>query len=213
MPEQVGLFCGTFNPIHLGHLLIAEFAREQFDLTKVIFVTSAHPPHRKAGLLPAKERHEMVEAAILGNPFFESSSLELNRPGPSYTIDTAREVQALYGEEASINLIVGSDNLPTLSGWHEADKLIRLVRFLVAPRLADGQSFDPGDAKDIKNNCPGLKGADLDIIDFPAVSISSSGIRRRLSQGFSVLYMVPAEVNEIILAKDYYQDWTEDASQ
>jgi nicotinate-nucleotide adenylyltransferase len=211
MPEQVGLFCGTFNPIHLGHLLIAESAREQFDLSKVIFVTSASPPHRKAGLLEAHARHEMVEAAILGNPFFEASTLELNRPGPSYTVDTAREVQALYGEGANINLIVGSDNLPSLGGWHEADKLIRLVRILVAPRVTEGQRFDPRDVIAIKQRCPGLKGADLDIIAFPAIAISSSSIRRRLSQGFSVLYMVPAEVNEIILAKDYYQDWREDA--
>src|SRR5215471_16879606 len=104
---NIGIFCGTFNPIHLGHLLVAESARDQFDLTKVIFVTSPRPPHRNDTLLDARERLEMVGLAVANNPAFEASAIEIERPGPSYTIVTVEQLIASHAVRDRFNLLVG----------------------------------------------------------------------------------------------------------
>ncbi len=133
--NEIGLFCGTFNPIHLGHLLIAECARDQFALSKVLFVTSPTPPHRSTGLLPGEQRHQLVQAAIQGNTRFEASRLELDRGGTSYTVDTVEQVLAAHSEPTRVNLIIGGDNLPFLKDWHRSQELLTLCRLIVVPRL------------------------------------------------------------------------------
>jgi nicotinate-nucleotide adenylyltransferase len=213
--RSIGLYCGTFNPVHNGHLLIAECAHDQFGLDKVLFVTSPNPPHRHTGLLAAKLRHELVEAAVADNPHFEASTLEIDRSGPSYTIDTVKAVQRGNGEKRQINLIIGGDNLRSIGSWHKSDELIANCRFLVAPRLVYRDTLVTQKQKafletvvDHENTAQqyDLPGADIAIIDFPAVSISSSMIRERLKQGKSVLYMVPKPVHDILLTKRYYID-------
>ncbi|MBU6450425.1 MAG: nicotinate-nucleotide adenylyltransferase [Cyanobacteria bacterium REEB67] len=232
--NEIGLFCGTFNPIHLGHLLIAECARDQFKLAKVIFVTSPMPPHRSGGLLPGWDRHAMVVAAIAGNENFEASTVELERPGPSYTIDTVKQIRSLYNDDVRISLIIGGDNVPFLKEWHHANELTTLCRLLVAPRLRyasdnigqtngnknggentvlktieDGRSGEGGKGKinrqsSVEAQAANLPGADLTVIDFPGIAISASTIRKRIEAGQSVLYMVPPSVNKIIIAKKYF---------
>lgn len=104
---EIGVFCGTFNPIHLGHLLIAECARDQFGLEKVFFVTSPRPPHRSTDLLDGEARHLMVSAAVADNPHFEASRLELERSGPSYTSETIRSLLRIYTDkETNANHVV-----------------------------------------------------------------------------------------------------------
>jgi nicotinate-nucleotide adenylyltransferase len=214
---QIGLFCGTFNPIHLGHLLIGECARDQFALNVVLYVTSPNPPHRKEGLLEAGARHELVSLAVADNPHFQASDLELLRDGPSYTADTVRQVIANSGEKVEVNLILGGDNLPHLRTWHDSDYLISTCRLLVAPRTvyeSDPMPAIAGGTRDLPVLEPlykvgagqtyDLPGARVEIIDFPHVAISSSLIRERLSQGQSVLYMVPKAVNGLLLQRHFY---------
>lgn len=225
--RELGVFCGTFNPIHLGHLLIAECARDQFALEKVIFITSPRPPHRSADLLAGESRHLLVSAAVAENPGFESSSLELEREGPSYTADTVQQLLDEYARKSDgqwrINLILGADNLPYLNTWNRADYLKKTCRFLVAPRLVDVSQEVPGPeiedthsaAKadnsvlatvsqvDLLQNLS-LPDATIETIHFPCVSISSSAIRVRLSEGRTVLYMVPPAVNELLLSRNFY---------
>lgn len=212
--KEIGLFCGTFNPIHLGHLLIAECARDQFALSKVLFVTSLLPPHRSGGLLPGRDRHLMVQAAVDSNQHFEASDLELNRPGPSYTVDTVKQVIAQYGD-VRVNLIIGGDNMPFLKEWHRAEELVSLCRLIVVPRLRYvGEASQPdlksGVIKTINqmqadsNEDYGLKDAHIAVVDFPGIAISASTIRKRVAAGKSVLYMVPPEVNRIIGEKKFF---------
>jgi nicotinate-nucleotide adenylyltransferase len=214
---QIGLFCGTFNPIHLGHLLIGECARDQFDLSVVLYVTSPNPPHRKEGLLDAGSRHELVSLAVADNSHFQASDLELSRAGPSYTADTVRQVIASRSEEVEVNLILGGDNLPHLQTWHDSEYLIATCRLLVAPRTVyerDPMPSVANGAHDLPVLEPLYKvgpvqtcdipGARVEIIDFPHVAISSSLIRERLSQGQSVLYMVPKAVNNLLLQRQFY---------
>jgi len=216
--KEIGLFCGTFNPIHLGHLLIAECARDQFHLAKVLFVTSPLPPHRSGGLLPGRDRHAMVEAAIASNPYFEPSDLELNRPGPSYTVDTVKQVREMYGANVRVNLIIGGDNMPFLKEWHRYEELIAGCRLIVVPRLRyigdpitalDSQTgiiktISGAQAEAGQIESYGLPDADIAIVDFPGIAISASTIRKRVAAGKSILYMVPPEVNEIIAERKFF---------
>lgn len=201
--QGIGIFCGTFNPIHLGHLLVAECARDQFNLEKVLFITSPRPPHRSDVLLDAHERHNMVACAVAGNPAFEASMLEIERTGPSYTIDTIRQVLERFGNERQMNLLLGADNLKQLSTWHRVDEICKLVRLLVAPRFADVNRGSQSALHSGNGNIPAQ--AEYELIDFPAVDISSSEIRKRIGEGRSVLYMVPPAVNQLLSAKGYYR--------
>lgn len=204
--QELGLFCGTFNPIHLGHLLIAESARVDFALEKVLFVVSPQPPHRRLNLLSGEDRYAMVVAACRDNTFFEPSRLEIERDGPSYTVDTVRAVKDIYPGHR-INLIIGGDNLTTLHTWHEAEALVSLARLLVVPRLkisssSKGEKLFEKDQDLIQSDL--LKKADVNFVDFPGVAISASSIRKRIQEKKSVLYMVPAAVAEIIKTEGFY---------
>lgn len=213
--QQLGIYCGTFNPIHNGHLLIAECARDQFGLEKVFFITSARPPHRRFDLLDAQARHELVCAAIADNHKFESSDIEIMREGPSYTVDTIKSFQKLF-PEYQLNLIIGGDNLRSIGEWHEAQSLIQNCRFLVAPRLVYEHALITHSVNADEAACLAtvqdrsapeyydIPGATVLVIDFPAVSISSSLVRTRLKEGRSVLYMVPSPVNELLLKRKHY---------
>ena len=204
--KSVGLFCGTFNPIHLGHLLIAECARDQFDLKKIIFVTSPNPPHRKLDpdLLDAEIRHELVELAIQDNPNFAASRLELERSGPSYTIDTVKQVIA-QGYE--VNLIIGGDNLAYIKEWRNWRELLDLCKLLVVPRLRY-LSDAKGDSEVLKTLDPvgdfGLPPGSFDVVEFPGIAVSASSIRKRIAQNKTVLYMVPPAVAKHIAQKKLY---------
>ncbi|HEY9712435.1 MAG TPA: nicotinate-nucleotide adenylyltransferase [Chroococcales cyanobacterium] len=214
--KRLGLMCGTFNPIHLGHLLIAECARDQFGLDKVLFITSPEPPHRQGekGLLPAAERHLMVQAAIADNQNFEGSDVELKRSGPSYTIDTIEHFLLQYGPSVELFLILGGDNTAELAGWHRAEDIFAKCTILVAPRLVSdcpiGKNQENPEIPERYVRATVNKGAAtsarVEVIDFPAVSISASSVRNRLKENRSVLYMVPKAVNDLLLANGYYRE-------
>jgi nicotinate-nucleotide adenylyltransferase len=221
---EIGLFCGTFNPIHLGHLLIAECARDQFKLDHVLFVTSPAPPHRNVGLLDGEARHKLVEAAVAPNKYFRASRLELSRPGPSYTVDTVKEVLSASakageneGKSVRVNLIIGGDNLPFLKDWHNSAELLSLCRLLVVPRLrylSESQSQEKSevgaDVVQTITQSPQPSAVDIpnfELVDFPGIAISASNIRKRISLNKTVLYMVPAEVDALIKSGNYYREY------
>ena len=229
--RQLGVFCGTFNPIHLGHLLIAECARDQFNLEKVIFITSPRPPHRTDELLDGEARHSLVSAAVADNLHFQCSRIELDRAGKSFTADTVRALREEFPiDEWRINLILGADNIAYLSTWHDVDYLLDTCRFLVAPRLVAAAQEVPINLPAALDGCKNIgttaehpdspilatvsqvdllqnlssPNAAIETIVFPCVSISSSAIRARLHEGRSVLYMVPPAVNALLLTRNFY---------
>lgn len=193
--REIGIFCGTFNPIHWGHLLMAEFARDQFALERVYMVTSACPPHRSDDLLDATSRHEMVKAACLDSPFFTPSSIELQRSGPSYTVDTLRYYSKEH-PDARLNLILGQDNLSQLKNWREPDVLLSLCRILVASRHSVITRAE------IASDLP--SSAQVAVIEFPNIPVSSSMIKQRLREGHSVRFLVTPAVHEILRAGGHY---------
>lgn len=195
--REIGVFCGTFNPIHWGHLMLAEFARDQFGLEKVIIVTSPNPPHRRQDLLDAELRYELVKVACQDNPYFEASRLELDRGGPSYTVDTLRTIKQQEEGELRLNFLLGQDNLPLIKEWHEASVLFSLCRLLIATRSSAVTR------EEVSAELPSA--ATFDLIEFPQVPVSSSNIRTRIRAGKTILYLVPPAVNEIIESRGLYK--------
>lgn len=188
--RRIGILGGTFNPIHAGHLVLAEQTRQRLRLEKVIFVPTYFPPHKEVkALAPAQERCHMVTKALKTNPFFEVSSLELARGGVSYSIETVKKFRSIY-PRASLYFIIGSDSLEELSTWKNIEKLNKICKFVVVRR--------PGYA-------PRRLFPNMQVIDIDTKDISSTDIRRRIRTGKSIRSLVPEEVRKYILKKKLYR--------
>jgi nicotinate-nucleotide adenylyltransferase len=195
---DIGVLGGTFDPIHIGHLVVAEEARIKLGLREVLFVPAGQPWRKlDHNITPAVHRVEMVRRAIADNPYFKLCTLEVERPGPSYTVDTLTVLQKQLGSEASLFLILGRDTLAELPLWKEPKKLVQLCRLVVAPRLGSK------DLKHLETAIPGLLDKVIQL-DMPVIGISSSGIRQRIAQGLSIRYLVPAEVEKYITEQKIY---------
>jgi nicotinate-nucleotide adenylyltransferase len=193
--KRIGLMGGTFDPIHLGHLLAAETARERCGLDEVWFIPSRKPP-LKTGEPAAsgEDRLEMVRLAIAGNPAFKALDLELGRPGVSYSIDTVNELNARY-PGCSFSYIIGGDRVNDLPRWHRIEELAAAVAFIGVGR--------PGHPVDI-GALPEYLRARVSVVPMPQLDISSSGIRAMRREGRSVRYLVPDDVHDYMIRKGLY---------
>ena len=193
---RLGVFGGTFDPIHLGHLIIAEAARTEARLDLVLFVLSPRPPHKNAEeITPGHHRLAMLRLALADNPCFSASTLEMQREGISYTVDTLKQLRGLpeYAE-AEMHLIIGMDSLAAFLHWREPESIIRLARLLVYPRLeASPQSVRP----EFLEACHFLQA--------PILEISSTEIRRRRREGLSVRYLLPESVEAYLASHQLYR--------
>ena len=195
---NIGVLGGTFDPIHMGHLIIAEEARVRLGLSKVLFVPAGQPWLKQdRDVTPAVHRVEMVGRAIADNPYFELSTLEVERPGPSYTVDTLTTLRKELGSRAIPFFILGRDTLAELPLWKEPQKVVQLCRLVVPPRLGSG------DLKHLGKVLPGLLERVIQL-DMPVIGISSSEIRQRIAQGLSIRYLVPPEVEKYITEHEIY---------
>ena len=192
--DRLGILGGTFDPIHSGHLILAEQLREGLDLKKVIFVPSANPPHKKNSLVSsAEDRLRMTQIAIKDNPFFILSDLELKREGKSYTVDTLNEFKKLY-PRSELFLLLGSDVLDEIESWKEPDKIFQEVKVVIALR--------PGLDKIDQKNKFAQKSLSVPI---NGLDISSTRIREMVRAGKSIRYLVPPGIEEFIQVKYLYK--------
>ncbi len=192
--DRLGILGGTFDPIHSGHLILAEQLREGLDLKKVIFVPSANPPHKKNSLVSsAEDRLRMTQIAIKDNPFFILSDLELKREGKSYTVDTLNEFKKLY-PSSELFLLLGSDVLDEIESWKEPDKIFQEVKVVIALR--------PGLDKIDQKNKFAQKSLSVPI---NGLDISSTQIREKVRAGKSIRYLVPPGIEEFIQVKSLYK--------
>jgi nicotinate-nucleotide adenylyltransferase len=198
---RVGILGGTFDPVHLGHLIIAEESRVQLRLDQVIFTPAGQPwLKNRQPVSPAHHRLRMVELAVASNPFFRVSSSEMDRSGPTYTVDTLEELQRSLGRDARLYFIVGMDVVEQFHRWKEPEKLLELCNLVVVSR--------PGHQRIDINSLVGQypqAGERLILLTVPRIEISSTGIRRRVSEGISIRYLVPEAVEEYILEHRLYQ--------
>jgi nicotinate-nucleotide adenylyltransferase len=204
MATQIGLYGGSFDPIHNGHLIVARAIAEQLDLEKVIFLPSATPPHKhQEGLLDPAHRARMVQLAIEDEPCFTFSDFDLTRKGPSYTIDTVAHFHALLGPDTDLYWIVGADSLAELPTWHRAPDLVNMCRIITAARAGWEQTaWDQ--LRDTLNDAQ-IASLKTGILQTPVIEISSTDIRRRIRQGRSIRYLVPEPIRAYIEKHGLYK--------
>lgn len=200
---KLGIMGGTFDPIHTGHLVVAEMARQQFSLKKVIFVPAGIPPHKisKELALP-KDRFEMVRLAVSDNPFFDVSQCEINKGKVTYTVETLSEFMSSYPEGTVLYFIIGADSLLELKDWRDPSKLFDLSIILVYGRSGSEKELAFEEAQSLKANY----NARIEFVEGPVIDISSTMIREMIMNDMSVKYIVPDVVLEYIQRNSLYRE-------
>jgi nicotinate-nucleotide adenylyltransferase len=197
---KVGVLGGTFDPIHLGHLRVAEEVSASLNLGEVIFMPAGQPWLKENNLIsPAEHRLEMVRLALAGNPHFRLSTMEIDRPGPTYTVDTMAELRRQLGEGQELFFILGWDNLAQLPRWHEPSRLVKICRLVVVPRV----DYPPPDLTSLDAAIPGLSQRVI-LLDAPRIDINASEIRRMAGEGLSIHHLVPEAVERYIKEHGLY---------
>jgi nicotinate-nucleotide adenylyltransferase len=200
---RIGVFGGTFDPVHLGHLVTAEQCREQAGLDQVWFIPAARPPHKPSHhLTPFERRAEMLRLATAGHPAFRVSEIENERTGPSYTVDTLEELRRRH-PDAELHLILGSDTLPDLPTWHESFRLPQLATLLLVARPGTPLP-DPAGLRAVLGLAPDDP-LQFQGIEVPLQEISSRDLRRRVAEGRGIRYLVPRAVEQYIVEKSLYR--------
>jgi len=197
---RVGVLGGTFDPIHLAHLVAAEEVRVRLPLERVVFVPAGLPPHKlDIKVSPTEHRLKMVQLAIVDNPYFTLSRVDVDRSGPSYTVDTVELLRDEYGPDAELYFIMGSDSLAELLTWHKPERLIRLCHIVALTR--------PGHQVDLRELDDLLPGAiaRVQLLDMPLLQISGTDLQRRIRAGLSIKYLVPRAVEAYIRQHKLYQ--------
>lgn len=199
---KIGIMGGTFDPIHYGHLVTAEAARDKFNLDKVIFVPSGNPPHKKhRPISPGADRINMTVLATGNNPYFKVSDLELKREGYTYTIDTLKGFISMYGEGTVFYFITGADAVMEILTWKDVSSILKLCRIVSAYRPGS----DINKFKNMVDELERVYRSNVYTIEVPALAISSTEIRRRVKSGITIKYLLPEVVEDYILKKELYR--------
>ena len=198
---KIGVFGGTFDPIHLGHLIVADEARETLGLDEVLFIPAGRP-WVKAGTLVSAACHRMATVAIADRPtpWFRALDLDVKRPGPTYTVDTLLELRSRLGEKADLYLILGLDSVQDMARWHQPAQIFELctVVGMSRPGVLD---LDHAALEDVATNAA----ARVILLEGPQVSLSGTDLRRRVGEGRSITYRVPEAVEAYIYEHGLYR--------
>jgi nicotinate-nucleotide adenylyltransferase len=199
---EIGILGGTFDPIHKGHLAVAEEVRLRLNLDEVIFIPVGRP-WRKAGnpILPAEHRVEMVRLAIADRPAFNVSTIEVDREGPSYTVDTLEELKSMRSGGDELFFIVGWDSLADLPYWRAPEQIVRLCLLVAVPR----PGCFPPDLDALESSIPGISERII-LLDRPEVNVSASQIRERVASGLPISGLVSEAVEKYIREHRLYMD-------
>jgi nicotinate-nucleotide adenylyltransferase len=201
---RLGVFGGTFDPVHLGHLILAEQCREQGRLDQVLFVPAARPPHKaNSALAPFAQRVEMLTLAISGQPAFRVDELEKDRPGPSYTVETLEDLHRRQ-PDAQLFLLVGGDTLRDLPLWYQPREIVAQVGFLVMTR--PGTILPTVEQLRDKLELPAEVPLRVQVVEAPLIDIASHDLRQRARDGRSIRYLVPRAVEAYIEDKQLYSE-------
>lgn len=201
MIRRLGILGGTFDPVHHGHLVATEEAHHQLDLDLVLFVPAGLPPHKPARpISPASHRLRMLELAIAGKPYFALSRVDVDRPGPSYTVEMLDLLRLEWGPGPTFFFIEGTDSLAEITTWYQHQRLIQLCELAAVARA--GVEVD---LSCLEEQLPGL-GEHLHWVQMPQLEISSSDLRSRVRAGRPISYLVPPAVEDYIREQSLYRD-------
>jgi nicotinate-nucleotide adenylyltransferase len=195
---RLGVMGGTFDPIHYGHLVTAEEALVQFGLDSVLFVPTGLPWMKEHEVVsPAEDRYLMTVIATANNPLFRVSRMEVDRDGPTYTVDTLRSLKELYGPGADLFFITGADAIVEILAWKDQEEVFELAHFIAATR--------PGyDLGTMQSHAPASR-PEITVMNIPALAISSTDIRRRVAAGLPIRYLVPEGVKSYVEKAGIYR--------
>lgn len=198
---KTGILGGTFDPVHTGHMVVADVVKDELGLTEVVFVPAGEP-WLKAGasVLSAKHRLNMVRLAIAGKSYFKASTMEIERKGPTYSVDTMAEMRREINND-ELFFIIGWDNLMELPRWHQPERLISLCRLVAVPRAGSPVP----DLASIEATIPGISQRVI-MLDKPQIDISASVIRERVRQGLSISHLAPEAVEKYIKEHGLYRE-------
>jgi nicotinate-nucleotide adenylyltransferase len=202
--QRVGLIGGTFDPIHYGHLVVAEEVHAALGLTEMVFIPAGQPPH-KLGQEYAGSHHRlaMVQLAIASNPHFALSQVEIDRQGPSYLVDTLRILHNQWGLGTELFFVIGWDSLEQFHTWHKATDILAQLTRLVAVRRP-GYEEDRGYNTQLETRLPGIMQR-LVVVSAPQLAISSTNLRRRVAEGRPIKYQTPEAVEQYIMEQGLYR--------
>ncbi len=201
--RHIALMGGTFDPIHHAHLIIAEEVRAVLKLDAITFIPAGDPPH-KPGLVQTDKHHrlKMVQLALASNPHFLISRIEIDRPGPSYLVDTLRLLRQEWGKEAKLSFIIGGDSLELFATWHDPMGILAQLDHLIVVRRP-GYVEDIAYNKQLEGQLPGIS-RHLLTVKVPQLDISSTDLRRRVREGLPIKYQVPEAVEAYIKQHGLY---------
>ncbi|NJD03859.1 MAG: nicotinate-nucleotide adenylyltransferase [Ruminiclostridium sp.] len=200
--KKIGILGGTFNPVHYGHLIVAEAVREDFRLDRVLFIPVGIPPHKSFNeVADARHRYNMVKCAIGSNPNFEASHLEIARLGLTYSIDTLTSLKVSYTEKTDFYFIIGADVVPELITWKDYTRVFKMCSFIAVLRPGND-----GEALKLQiDELTKIHRANIVIARAPQIDISSTVIRERIMSGRTIKYLVPDCVENYILDNGLYK--------
>lgn len=197
--RKVGIMGGTFDPIHLGHLVVANEVLNMYKMDEIIFIPVGIPPHKIGISASSWDRYLMVTMATLSNDKFKVSDIEIKNPGKSYTLNTLRELTNLY-TDTEFYFITGTDAVIDLPNWHEPEEVLSLCKFIAVSRPGIGNEKVEKRIIEIKNKFKG----DIELLQVPMLQISSTDIRDRFKKGISAKYMLPESVERYIIKNKLY---------
>ncbi len=197
---RIGILGGTFDPIHIAHLIIAEEARVRLSLEEVVFIPAGEPWLKtELSLTPGELRLQMVRLAVASNPFFRTSAVEIERPGPTYSVDTLETLHEEWGPDAEAYFILGMDTIVDLPRWKEPHRFLELCTPVVFARPEYSRSA----LEEVVSQLPGLQ-EKAHVLEEPNIGVSGTEIRRRVAQGISIRYLVPLKVEQFIVEHGLY---------
>lgn len=201
--RRIGIMGGTFDPIHYGHLVVAEEVRTRLDLTEMLFIPTGDPPHKPGrSITPAHHRAAMTQLAIASNSFFALSNVEIERSGPSYSTDTLRILRDRLGTQVGLYFVIGWDSLEEIHHWHEPQGLLSLLTALVVVRRP-GYEEEPEYKAALEQRLPGISQRLL-VIPAPQLDISATDLRQRVIEGRPIKYQTPEAVEHYIIEHELY---------
>jgi nicotinate-nucleotide adenylyltransferase len=202
--RRIGVIGGTFDPVHYGHLVIAEEVYATLQLTEMVFVPAGQPPHKtNVEITAAEHRLAMLQLAVASNPHFSISRVDLDRPGPSYTVDTLQLLHKEWGEQTAIYFIIGADSLDDILSWYDPSSILEQLTHLVAvrrPGYNESESYYDW----MEARLPGIKQRLL-VVDAPQFDISATDLRERVAGGRPIKYQTPESVESYIVQYGLYR--------